>query len=312
MKRILVGTACLLLAAATPQPADAKLKIFACFPAWEALAKEIGGQEVEVFAAAKPLENPDQVTVAPELVASLKSADLLVCSGSDYESTWLRPALERAQNPKLADGQPGQFFAADFVRVIDDDHHIHKGPTKAHAHMHPGGNPHFQGDPYRIRAIGGQLGKRLIELDRANAASYSENTKRFVREIGEVAKELEKKAAALQGINIVSQHENSVYLLHWLKIRSAGVLEPAVGVPPGPGDLARIVELVPRENVKFILYAAYEDPRPSKYVAERTGIPMVKLPFTVGGTDGAGPTYADFFRDTVERLLDGLAGRERS
>lgn len=313
MRRFVLGAAAgLILLAAAPQPASAKLNVFACLSAWGALAKEIGGSAVEVFTAVNPLENPDQVNVTPELLASLKAADLLVCSGGGYEHNWLQPALDRAQNPKLAEGQPGQFFASDFVRVLDDDHHNHQGPTKAHAHMHPGGNPHFQGDPYRIRALGGQLGKRMIELDKADAATYSANTKAFVREIGAVAKELEKKAAALQGVNIVSQHEHSVYLLRWLKIRSAGVLEPAVGVPPGPGDLARIVDLVPRENVKFVLYAAYEDPRPSNYVTERTGIPLVKVPFTVGGTEGAGPTYADFYRDTVERLLDGLAGRGRS
>ncbi len=312
MRRLLLGAVGLMLVAAAPHPANAKLKVFACLSAWGQLAKEIGGSAVDVFTAVNPHENPDQVTVTPELLSSLKSADLLVCSGGGYEHNWLQPALDRAQNPKLAEGQPGQFFASDFVRVLDDDHHKHKGTAKAHAHMHPGGNPHFQGDPYRIRALGGQLGKRMIQLDKAEAATYSANTKKFVHDIGAVAKELEKKAAALQGVNIVTQHEHSVYLLHWLKIRNAGVLEPAVGVPPGPGDLARIVELVPRENVKFVLYAAYEDPRPSKYVTERTGIPLVKVPFTVGGTDGAGPTYADFYRDTVGRLLDGLAGRERS
>ena len=96
-----------------------------------------------------------------------------------------------------------------------------------------------------------------------------------------------------------------------MKIHSSAVVEPEVGVPPGPGDLARIIELVPRENVKFVIYAAYEDPRPSKYVTDRAGIPLIKVPFTVGGTEAGGPTFAAFYRDSVERLLDGLAGRGR-
>lgn len=312
MRRLLLGVFALALVAATPRPADAGLKVFACFPEWGALAREVGGSSVEVFTAVSPQVNPDHVTVTPELLASLKAADLLVCTGGGFEDEWLPAALGRVQNPKLAEGQPGRFFASDFVKPLADDHpHDDAEKNKPHEHLHPGGNPHIQGDPYRIRALGGQLGKRMIELDRADAAAYTANTKKFVKEIGELAKELEKTAAALQGVNIVAQHKHSVYLLSWLKIRSAAVVEPQVGVPPGPGDLAQIIDLIPRENVKFVVHAAYEDPRPSKYVTDRAGVPLIKLPFTVGGTEAGGPTFAAFYRDSVERLLDGLAGRDR-
>ena len=311
MRGLLAGALGLLMAATVPQTAQAKLKVVACFPEWAEMAREVGGSAVEVFAASAPGGNPDQVTVTPELLAALKTADLLVCPGGGYEDSWLKPALERIQNPKLAEGQPGRFFASDFVIPLKDDHHNHPGPAKPHAHMHPTGNPHLQGDPHRIRTLGGQLAKRMIELDRPAAATYSANARTFVKELGALAKELEKKAAPLQGISVVTQHENAVYLLNWLKMRSAAVIEPQVGLPPGPGDLARIIELVPTDNVKFVIHAAYEDPKPSQYIAERTGIPIVNLPFTVGGTAGGGPTFTEFYRDTVERLLDGLAGNDR-
>ena len=300
----------LVLAVSAPQAAQAKLKVFACFPEWAALAKEIGGDAVEVFTAVSPLVNPDHVTVTPELLASLKEADLLVCTGSGFEDEWLPSALAKVQNTKLAEGQPGRFFAADFVKMMEDDHHD-EGEKKEEGHLHEGGNPHIQGDPYRVRAIGGQLGRRMIDLDQTDSATYSANTKKFVTELGALAKELEEKAAPLRGVNMVAQHEHSVYLLGWLQLHSSAIVEPEVGVPPGPGDLAQIIELIPRDNVKFVIHAAYEDPRPSAYVTERAGVPLIKVPFTVGGTDGGGPTYADFYRDSVERLLDGLNGRDR-
>ena len=309
MKRLLIGTVGLALSIAAPQAAEARLKVFACFPEWGALVKELGGGAVDVFVAVSPLTNPDHVTVTPELLASLKTADLLVCTGKGFEDEWLPSALERVRNAKLATGKPGRFFAADFVEMLEDDHH--DGDRKQEGDLHTGGNPHIQGDPYRVRALAGQLGKRMVDLDKADAATYTANTRKFVAEIGALAKSLEAKAAALQGINIVAQHEHSVYLLNWLKMHSAAIVEPEVGVEPGPGDLARIIELVPRENVKFVVHAAYEDSRPSKYVTDRANIPLVKLPFTVGGTDKGGPTFADFYRDSVERMLDGLGGRDR-
>lgn len=309
MKQILaIGVGIYLAAFVSPTTAEAKLKIFACFPEWGALAKEIGGDSVEVFTAVSPLVNPDHVTVTPELLASLKAADLLVCTGGGFEDEWLPAALARVQNPRLAEGQPGRFFAADFVKMLEDDHHAGE---KKEGDLHEHGNPHIQGDPYRVRALGGQLGKRMIEIDEAESSVYAANTRKFVKELGDLAAALEEKAAPLRGLNIAAQHEHSVYLLNWLQIHSAAIVEPKVGVPPGPSDLARIIELVPRENVKFVLHAAYEDPRPSQYVTERAAIPLVKVPFTVGGTDAGGPTFADFYRDSVDRLLDGLGGKSR-
>src|SRR5690606_38182117 len=105
-------------------------------------------------------------------------------------------------------------------------------------------------------------------------------------------------------------HDHSMYLLEWLKIENAATIEPEPGVQPGPAHLAGIIEQVPRKNIRFVVYAPYEDPSPSQFVAGKAGIPVVKLPFTVGGTPEA-TDLPSYYRDSVQRLLDGLSGRER-
>ncbi|NQW01114.1 MAG: zinc ABC transporter substrate-binding protein [Rhodospirillales bacterium] len=309
MKNYLSGSILSLgLVLGISQAAQAKLNVFACFPEWQALVSELGGDSVEIFTAISALKNPDNVDVTPVLISALKNADLLVCTGADFEGEWLPGALKRAQNPKLAGGQPGLFFARDFVEGLEDDHT--KGEEKGEGHLHEHGNPYVQGDPYRIRAVAGRLGQRMIQIDPAAAEVYKKNTRDFIRDLGALAKDLEKKAAPLRGINIVAQHEHSVYLLNWLGVESAAIVEPNVGVPPGPGDLAKIVSLIPRANVKFAVHAAYENPRPTVFVAGKTGIPVINLPFTVGGTPDA-TTYADFYTSSVQRMLDGLNGTSR-
>jgi zinc/manganese transport system substrate-binding protein len=59
----------------------------------------------------------------------------------------------------------------------------------------------------------------------------------------------------------------------------------------------------------MVLYAAYQDPRPSEWMSGNAGIPAVKVPFTVGGTDKAGDLFA-LFDDTVARLLAAAAARK--
>jgi zinc/manganese transport system substrate-binding protein len=71
-----------------------------------------------------------------------------------------------------------------------------------------------------------------------------------------------------------------------------------------------LIDIVLMSGAKLAIHAAYEDPRPSKYVTDRTEIPLVSLPFTVGGTPDA-MNYIDFYTSSVQRLLDGLSGRDR-
>ena len=86
---------------------------------------------------------------------------------------------------------------------------------------------------------------------------------------------------------------------------------PEPGVPPGPDFLAKAVKLGKANGVKFVVYAGYEDPKVSKYVAGQLNLPTVKVPFTVGGTPEAKDLFS-FYEDTVNRLLDGLAGKSSS
>ena len=303
----------LLISAAVPTTARADLKVFACLPEWAALTKEIGGESVTIFTAVSPTANPEEVSASPALISALSSADLLVCTGGGLEDGWLETALQRAQNPKLGKGQPGRFFASEYVKFMSEHGHGHghgKKPGNAAAHAHGEGNPHIQGDPRRVRTIAGRLARKMIDLDAKNAGPYGDRAKKLVADLGTLITQLEKKAAPLKGAHVIVQHEHSDYFLDWLKMEAVAVIEPDPGVPPGPADLARVVEAATKRKAKFVIHAAYEDPRPSKYVTERTKLPLVKVPFTVGGTEDA-MTLADFYRSTVDRMLDGLAGRER-
>ena len=59
-----------------------------------------------------------------------------------------------------------------------------------------------------------------------------------------------------------------------------------------------------RTPAKMVLRAAYQSDRPSQWIAERTKINLVTLPFTVGGDDAAKDLFG-LFDDTIQRLLKG-------
>src|SRR3982750_2481064 len=81
--------------------ADAKLNVVATLPDFGSLAREVGGDKVDVTILAKPTEDPHFVDARPSFVVALRSADVLIAGGAELELGWLPPLLQNARNAKL-------------------------------------------------------------------------------------------------------------------------------------------------------------------------------------------------------------------
>ncbi len=287
-----------LAAAVFGMPAHAALKVFACEPEWAALAQELGGDGASVYSATTALQDPHRIEARPSLIARVRSADLVVCTGGDLEIAWLPLLLTQAGNAKVRPGSPGHFEATSFVVRLE----IPKVVDRALGDIHPAGNPHIHLDPRNVGKVAEALSERLILLDRANADVYRTRAAAFQERWRAAVQRWEQQAAPLKGMPIVVYHRDLSYLIHWLGLREAGSLEPRPGIPPAPSQLAELVERLRREPAKLVVYSAYNDPRAAAFLSERARIPAVMLPFTVGGTDRAKDLFG-LFDDTLARLL---------
>jgi zinc/manganese transport system substrate-binding protein len=280
------------------------LNVFACEPEWGALATELGGDKVEVFTATTGLQDPHQIQARPALIARLRRADLAVCTGSELEIGWMPILLRQAANGRVQPGNPGWFEATTFVELKDKPARL----DRAEGDIHPGGNPHIQTDPRNVAIVAAALTRRLIEIDGANAEVYRQRGAEFQARMQAAIVRWQAEGAPLKGVGVIEYHKAWRYLLDWLDMRGTLTIEPKPGVPPSSGYLAQLLNDIPERGPKMILYAAYEDPRPSQFVAERSGLPAVRLPFTVGGNEAAKDLFS-LYDDTVRRLLDGLGAR---
>jgi zinc/manganese transport system substrate-binding protein len=84
-------------------------------------------------------------------------------------------------------------------------------------------------------------------------------------------------------------------------MREAGTLEPKPGIPPTPTHLAELVDQMKHDPAKAIVYSPYQNSKAAEFLSQRTGIPAVQLPFTVGGTENAKDLFG-LFDDTIARL----------
>jgi zinc/manganese transport system substrate-binding protein len=280
------------------QPAQAALRVFACEPEWGALAQELGGSLVDVSVATSALQDPHQIQAKPSLIARARNADLVVCTGAELEIGWLPVLLQQSGNAKVQPGQPGHFAAADYVRKLDVPAQL----DRAQGDVHAAGNPHIQTDPRNIALVAAALGARLQQVDPANAAQYAKAQADFAQKWQQAIARWTQQAAPLRGMAVVSQHKGFVYLYDWLGMKEVAVLEPKPGVEPTASHLQGVLAALKGTPARMVLYSAYQDPRPSEWLSKNAGIPSVKIPFTVGGSDAAKDLYG-LFDDTVARLL---------
>ena len=283
-------------------PAHAALRVFACEPEWGALAQELGGSLVEVSVATSALQDPHQIQAKPSLIARTRNADLVVCTGAELEIGWLPVLLQQSGNAKVQPGQPGNFAAADYVRKLDVPSRLDRSQGDVHA----AGNPHIQTDPRNIAQVAAALGARLQQVDPAHAGEYAKAQADFAQRWQQAIARWTAQAAPLKGAPVVSQHKAFVYLYDWLGLKEVAVLEPKPGVEPSASHLQEVLSTLKGAPARMVLFAAYQDSRSSEWLGKNAGIPVVKIPFTVGGTEGAKDLFA-LFDDTLARLLSAGA-----
>src|SRR6266446_8922111 len=239
----------LLLALGTAMlawPAGAALNVFACEPEWGALAQELGGDKVSVFFATTALQDPHHIEARPSLIARIRNADLVVCSGSELEVGWLPLLLTQSGNDRIQPGSPGFLEASQYVVRLE----IPKVIDRALGDIHPSGNPHVHLDPRNIAKVAEVLAGRLVELDHANAELYKTRADSFAKRWQSATEGWAKRAAPLKSVPVVVYHKDMSYFINWSEMREAGALEPKPGIPPTPSHLAELVERMQRNPAK--------------------------------------------------------------
>ena len=285
----------------TARPAAAALNVFACEPEWAALAQELGGDKVKVSAATTALQDVHRIEARPSLIARARNADLLICTGAELEIGWLPLLLSQSGNRQIQPGQPGHLEAAAYVNKME----VPQLVDRSQGDVHPAGNPHIQLDPQNVAKVGEALAARLMQLDATNADVYKARAAAFQIKWRDATQRWQAQAAPLKGVAVVVHHKDLSYLLHWLGMRELASLEPKPGVPPTTGHLSELLAKLQRDPAKMILRAAYSDPKAAAWLAERAKLPVVNLPYTVGGDEQAKDLFG-LFDDSIQRLLAAL------
>src|SRR5581483_9608818 len=119
--------------------AHAKLNVVATTPDFGAVAREIGGDKVEVSVLAKPTEDPHFVDAKPNFIVKLNRADAVIEGGAELELGWLPPLLDGARNSKLDADKPGHISCKEGIPLME----VPSTLDRSKGDIHAAGNPHY-------------------------------------------------------------------------------------------------------------------------------------------------------------------------
>jgi zinc/manganese transport system substrate-binding protein len=290
MKRIILSLCCWIALALS---AHAKLKVVATLPDLASLAREVGGDKVEVSAMAKPTEDSHFVDARPSFVVQLRDADVLIDGGAELEIGWLPPLLQNARNPKIEVGKPGRVQASQGVRLMN----IPTNATRAAGDVHSLGNPHFVVDPIIAKTVALHIAQAFSALDAPNAAAYDANYKKFEATINTKLQEWGAAMLPFKGQSVVAYHDSWVYFAHRFGLNIDTFLEPKPGIPPSPSHLAEVIEKMNAQKMKAIIVEPFHDRKIAEKVASSTGAKVVDFAQYPGGLPNT---------DTYVKLIDRL------
>src|SRR6476661_9017005 len=296
------AVAVLTMAALTRSEAFAAVKVVTTTEDLASLAREVGGDKVQVDALAKGYQDPHFVDPKPSFILQVSRADLLIAVGRELEIGWLPPLITSSRNAKIQVGAAGYLDASTNVKILE----IPTGQiTRAMGDVHPAGNPHYWLDPGNGRKIAAAIRDKFSELSPADKAYFAQRYSDFDKRLADAEKKWDAIMAPYKGTKIVTYHRSWPNFVERFGLDVIGYVEPKPGIPPTPQHTLDLIGEMKRQNVKVVMVEPYFDLKTPNAIGRETGAQVIVLPPSVGGVKEI-TDYFKLFDYDVNLLVNAL------
>ena len=302
MKKLLIGIFGLLLALG----AQAKLNVVATTPDLAAIAREIGGDKIELTTLAKPTEDPHFVDAKPSFIVKLNRADVLIEGGAELEIGWLPALLDQSRNAKLADGAPGRVACSQGVSLLE----VPATLDRSKGDIHAAGNPHYVVDPVNAKIVAQNIAAALALNDAKDAEFFQAGLKKFDDAIDAKLIEWQATLAPFKNAPVVAYHNSWLYFANRFGLKIDLFLEPKPGIPPTPAHLAEVISKIKAQNVRVIIVDPYLNRKTAETAARSTGATVLDVTQFPGGLKGTEGGYIQLEDYLVNSLAKALAEKK--
>ncbi|MDR3377083.1 MAG: metal ABC transporter substrate-binding protein [Verrucomicrobiae bacterium] len=301
MKTKLLLSVLLALALGAVPAGAAKVRVVATLTDLADLARNVGGDLVEVHCLATGIEDTHGVPMKPSFVPLLNRADLVVLVGFDCEHAFLPALLEACKNPKIQPGHPGYVDCSRDITPLD----VPKSTDHSEGDVHPYGNPHYTLDPVLMESAVKTICAALAATAPEHQADFEKNRDAYLAKLDAKITGWQAELAPFKGAQFVSYHEHWPYFAARFGLVYFGTIEVKPGIDPTPKHIEELVKSMKASQVPVVVREPQFPEKVPTLIARATGAKLIKLPIMPGGVPDT-DTYIEEMDYIVHSFAEAL------
>ena len=294
---IFAALLCAHPAAAQDKPQD-KLKVTATFSILGDVAKNVGGERVEVTMLVGPNADAHVYSPSPNDAKKLSDAKLVVVNGLGYEG-WIERLV------KASGSKAPVVTAAKGVKP--------RSTAGGHGHGHShGSDPHAWQSVANVKIYATNIRDGLIAADPAGKAAYEANAVAYLAKLDALDKEVRDTVARIPADRrrIITTHDAFGYFKDAYGLDFIAPQGVSTESEPSAKDVARIIGQIKRQKIPAVFMENISDARLLRQISNESGAKIGGTLYSDALTDekGPAPTYIDLIRHNIRTLSAALVG----
>jgi ABC-type Zn uptake system ZnuABC Zn-binding protein ZnuA len=263
------------------------------------IVRNVAGDLAVVRPVVPDTADPHTYASTPREIARLEESDLLITVGANLEkftqgAAWRR-TLREAGVPHLELAAEIELLKRDIV--IDHGDHVHDLRE---------GDPHIWLDPLIVIDIVELVRRELDELAPEHREAFASNAARYTAELLQLHNEIERELAAvpIERRKLIVSHDSYGYFARRYGFEVIGYVTRADNAEPSARDVANLLDLIEREQVRAVFKEPTSGARVLEQVAREAGVPVGTL---IGDAFTREVTrYVDLMRYNLRSILQHL------
>lgn len=262
-------------------------KVVATFYPLAYMAKQVGGDLVQVTTIIPNGAEPHDFSLKPKDIISITQADVFIYNGAGLDPWAANIPVEDFTQPNVQ-----LIAAASFVSLLQDE---------AAGEV----NPHIWLDPIFMKTIVEQLALAYSAVDPVHALDYAAQAQTVISQLTTLDQTYQQQLAQCDIHTAIVAHDAFPYLAKRYTIS----LLPMVGLNPNETPSARtlayLAALAQQNNIHYIFFEEMTSPKLSQVLADEVGAQTLVLSPIEGLTEDEQRAGDDYF-SIMQRNLTNL------
>lgn len=299
---------------AADKNSEGKLDVVASFYPMEFLAKEIGGDDVEITTLTEPGQEPHDLEISAKQTAQLENADAALFLKGLQPSvdeaigqSGIKTKIDAASLTSLEKhGNEVGGHAEEHDEHGEDGHEGHEG----HSHETPGGkDPHIWLDPVRYAEVAEGVGKAFAKADPDHRATYEKNTAALVKKLKGLDTDFKNglKDTASKSKVFITTHAAFGYLAERYGLTEEAITGLDPEGEPSANRVKELQQMAKADGVTTVFYETLVSDKTARTLADDAGLKTAVLDPIEGITDKSkGDDYIEVMRSNLTALQQAL------